>query len=391
MTSHDEAMREIRLRLARRVVEHLKHDTTDLAPDVMHDDVAFYRDPARYEREMQKLFRETPLVAGLSQELPTPGSYLLFEDAGVPIVVWRGQDRQVRAFLNICAHRGARLCREASGRANRLSCRFHGWTYDSTGKLIGVPEEEHFLGQLERNRSLVALPAEERHGVVFVQAEPGSSMDLDAHLGAFEPELAALDLGAATRVFEEDFHVTCNWKYALDTYFENYHVAALHRETFAPNFLHKVRLFDAWGGHHRLTFPHRSVYEWIDKPEDEWPIDTLPIAYFLFPNTVIPLGTVATANGSYFSINQIFPVSVGEMKTRYGIYAPRGVQSPEHLADLTRAFEASKRVLSEEDYAMAGDSYPAFHALPAGTTFPIGRNEVGVQNFHHNIRLAVGD
>jgi nitrite reductase/ring-hydroxylating ferredoxin subunit len=386
-----ESLREIRAQLARRVVTHLKNDTTDLAPTVMHDEVGFYVDPELYAREQRKLFHETPLVVCLSGDLPKPGSFFLFEDVGVPILVWRGRDGQVRAFLNICAHRGARLCREASGEAGRLSCRFHGWTYASDGAVVGVPEEEHFCGEIDRNRQLVPVPAEERHGVVFVQAQAGSRMDLDAYLGAFEPELAALNLGAATRVHETEFRVACNWKYALDTYFENYHVAALHRETFAPHFLHKVRLFDAWGGHHRLTFPHRGAYDWIDKPEAEWPIDTLPIAYFLFPNTVIPLGTIATPNGSYFSINQIFPLAVGEMMTRYSIYAPRGVQSPEHLADITRAFETSKRVIGEEDYDLAGESYPALSALPGGTTFPIGRNEIGVQNFHQSVRLAVAD
>jgi hypothetical protein len=214
-------------------------------------------------------------------------------------------------------------------------------------------------------------------------------MDLDAHLGGFDAELAALDLGQAVRVYETEFEVTANWKYVLDTYFENYHVAALHKETFAPNFLHKVRLFDAWGGHHRLTFPQREVLDWIDKPESEWPIETLPLAYFLFPNTVIPLGTVATPNGAYFSINQIYPRGVGRMKTRYGVYAPYGVQSPEHQADLKRAFDAGVLVLGEEDYSVAGESFPTFDTLPAGKTFPIGRNEIGVQNFHHHVRRAL--
>jgi nitrite reductase/ring-hydroxylating ferredoxin subunit len=386
-----ETMREIRLRLAGRVAEHVRNDSGDIAPAVRHEPVSFYLDPELFAREQQKLFRETPLVACLSGELPEPGSYLSFDDAGVPIIVWRGRDRVVRAFLNICAHRGARLCREAIGAGHRLTCRFHGWTFGSDGRAIGVPEEAMFDGEIDGDKGLVAVPAEERHGLVFVQATPGSHMDLDAHLGDFGAELAALDLGQAVRVHETEFEVNANWKYVLDTYFENYHVAALHRETFAPNFLHRVRLFDAWGGHHRLTFPQRGVLDWIDKPEAEWPIETLPLAYFIFPNTVIPLGTVATPNGAYFSVNQIFPLGVGRMKNRYGVYAPYGVRSPEHQADLKAAFDAGVLVLGEEDYSVTGESFPALAALPPDKTFPIGRNEVGVQNFHAHVRRALAD
>src|SRR5579859_1690362 len=111
MTENAEYMHLIRRDLCRRAVVHAQSGTTDLAPDMMHNDIAAYVDPDQHAREFQRLFHEMPLVACLSSDLPETGSYRLFDEAGLPIVVVRGKDQVVRAFLNICPHRGARLVR----------------------------------------------------------------------------------------------------------------------------------------------------------------------------------------------------------------------------------------------------------------------------------------
>lgn len=390
MNGEARSIRDVRLDLFRRVLAHARNRTTDLAPDIMHYDVATFLDPEKFALEHRKLFRESPLVACLSNDLPEPGSYRLFEDAGVPIVVVRGKDGKVRAFLNICAHRGARLFREPCGRSTRVTCRFHGWTYDTTGKVVAVPKEEQFCGRIDDQKQLVSCPAEERHGLVFVQATPNSTMDLDAHLGSFGQELAMLDLGEACRVLEDEVHSPSNWKYTLDTYFENYHLPVLHAKSFAKVFAANLCLFDTWGPHHRFTFPHRTIHDWVDKPESDWPIGSLPFTYFLFPNTVISVGSV-TPDGALISIHRLFPLSVSEMINRITIYAPHGVKSPEHLAEIEASFESIKVAVNEEDYSVTGESYRALSALPAGTKFVFGRQEIGPQNFHRNLSRLMGD
>src|SRR5436190_16134966 len=99
-----------------------------MADGVLKEDVSFFTDPEMFEREYQALFRMTPLAVCTSRELPEPGSFMTFDDAGVPIVITRGKDGQVRAFLNVCPHRGARVVRTECGKAGRFTCRFHGWT-----------------------------------------------------------------------------------------------------------------------------------------------------------------------------------------------------------------------------------------------------------------------
>jgi phenylpropionate dioxygenase-like ring-hydroxylating dioxygenase large terminal subunit len=214
-------------------------------------------------------------------------------------------------------------------------------------------------------------------------------MDLDAHLAGFGAEMDALDFGQAVRVIEDEFITPANWKYCLDTNFENYHLPVLHGETLARVFAHNLTLFDTWGPHHRFTFPHATIYDWMKEPEGDWPIGGLPFLYFLFPNVNIAIGSV-TQNGGLFSVSRLFPTAVGELVTKVAVYAPQGVKSPEHLADIEKAFASIRRAIRDEDYSVTGESWAGFSTLPPGTKLPIGRHEIGVQNFHHNVRKYAG-
>jgi nitrite reductase/ring-hydroxylating ferredoxin subunit len=352
-------------------------------------DIAAYRDPDQFEEEFRKLFREGPQVACLSTDIAEPGSFRCFDDLGVPIVVARGKDGRVRAFLNICTHRGARLVREEHGKAMRFSCRFHGWTFDSQGEAIGLPEEEMFCGAIDARKSLISFPCEERHGLVFVQATAGSTMDLDAHLGDFGEPLELINLKEAHRVDEFSVRSNSNWKYALDTYFENYHLPVLHRDSFAKVFAHGLCLFDTWGPHHRFTFPHADVRKYIGAPEDEWPVESLPVTYFLFPNTIISVGSVSKIGGS-LTLNRLFPPSVGENVTRIVACAQNGVPGPEHIAEIERSLVSIRGAVIDEDYSVTNEAYPALGELPNGWEFAYGRHEIGVQYMHNNFARVTG-
>ena len=385
--SDDPPLRALRRRLAPHVVEMARNDTTALAPGILHEDVSFYLDPDRYEREYRRLFRETPLVACLSSQLPEPGSFRTFDDAGVPMLLTRGKDGKVRAFLNICLHRGARVVRSECGKASRFTCRFHGWTYDPTGKAIGVPEEQYFGGEIDGNKQLVACPAEERHGLVFVVATPGSTMDLDAHLGGIAEDLAIIGLETVEVTHADDLHVEANWKYGLDTFFETYHLNSLHRETFRGLFS-PICVFDTFGPHHRFTFAPLTLSEWVSMAPHEWQVDLIPLQYFIFPNTIVSVGSTSPT-GSTVNVHQIFPQAPGKFISKLTYGAMGGVRSPEHRAEIEVAYTTSRSALINDDYSVTGESHPGLPALPAGTTLPVGRQEIGVQNFHRNVRQLV--
>ena len=382
------ALRKLRRKLARGVVDLARKGETAVAPGVLHERVSFYLDPDMFAREQQKLFREMPVVACLSSDIAEPGSFRTIDDTGVPMLLTRGKDGQVRAFLNICPHRGARLVRDNCGKANRFTCRFHAWTFANTGDSLGVPEEAYFCGEIDSGKQLTPCPAEERHGLVFVQATPNSTMDLDAHLGEFGAELAIIGLDTAVRVHGDDLPVPANWKYGMDTFFETYHLNALHRETFRGLFS-PICVFDTFGPHHRFTFAPLALDEWTRTPESEWQIDLLPLQYFLFPNTIMAVGSTS-ASGSAVNIHRIFPQSVDHFVSKMAYFALGGIKSPEHQAEIDRAYDVSKLAIVNDDYSVTGEAHSGLASLPPGATMPVGRQEIGVQNFHRNVKAAVG-
>jgi len=387
----EERLHETRLALGRRIVEHIRNGTSDLADDAMRNDVSVYTDPARHAAERQKLFRETPLVACLSNDIREPGSFRTFDETGVPIVVVRGRDGQVRAFLNVCTHRGARLVREPEGQAKLFTCWFHGWSYANDGELAATPEAERFCDALGERNHLIPVPAAERLGLVFVKATPESSMDIDAHLGDFAPQLELLQLERAERVKAGVLPVKANWKYALDTYGEGYHFAALHKQTLAPFFRNDITIYDRFGPHHRVLFVAKDMEQWLDRPEERWGVDhQLGGIHYIFPNTILFAGSVSPGKGYYTTFRHFPGEAPGETVTYKTIYAPRGVHSEAYRKEVEDAFDATAHVVENEDYVVAAEGWRNLTSLPKGRTVVYGRQELALQNQHRTIAAAIG-
>src|SRR6185436_2201852 len=188
--------RETQLELARVLHAYVRDGSTALAPDVFRNPVAAYSDAARARLEREHLFRGQPLFMGLSCRLPKPGDYLAEEIAGVPLLLVRGQDGVLRAFANICRHRGAPVA-SGCGQARVFACPYHGWTYGLDGKLAGIPEAAAFPGVDKASHGLAPLPVGERHGMIFVRLAAGDSagIDIDAHLSGLGGEFDAYKFG----------------------------------------------------------------------------------------------------------------------------------------------------------------------------------------------------
>jgi len=390
MTVSSQSQRQTQLAIMRRFAAYIRDGGSDLADAPMVNDVSVYTDPARHAAERQKLFRETPLVAALSSEI-APGAFRTFDATGVPVVVARDGGGAIRAFLNICPHRGARLVRQEEGRANRFTCWFHGWTYGADGRLIAAPEADRFCGGMAGRDHLVALPCEERHGLVFVIATPGLAMDLDAHLGSFAAVLGAMGLDSAERVKSGELPVAANWKYALDTYGEGYHFAALHKQTLAPYFRNDITIYDRFDRCHRVSWAQKDWDSWASKPESKWPVRAEPAGvHYLYPNTILFCGSVSPGK-SYLTVFRHFPgEEVGSTVTHKAIYAFGGVKSPEHRAEVEAAFDATAHVVKSEDYVTAAEGWKNMCALPPGSTVVYGRQEMALQNVHRALADGCG-
>src|SRR5262245_46355118 len=102
-----------------------------------------YRDPETYESELRRIFFKSWLYVGHASQVPERGDYFLFDIAGKSVILVRDGEGQINALLNVCRHRGSRICDAATGRASRLVCRYHGWTYGLDGSLRAARSEEH--------------------------------------------------------------------------------------------------------------------------------------------------------------------------------------------------------------------------------------------------------
>ena len=108
-----------------------------------------YDMPYLWQQELQQIFYTIPVPVAMSVALPNPGDYKAMDAVGMPVLITRGKDGTVRAFLNVCSHRGAPLADEGHGNCPRFTCKYHGWTFGQDGKLIGVAEASTF-GQIDK-------------------------------------------------------------------------------------------------------------------------------------------------------------------------------------------------------------------------------------------------
>lgn len=371
------------LSIRRGYVPHILNGTTDMAESHMSVPAAHYTCPKQFEREKEVLFQNTPVLAALSVDIPEAGDRIVFEDAGPSILIVRNAEKKVKAFLNMCMHRGAKL-ELACKKSKLVKCPFHAWSYDLDGNLAAIPGEEGFKGINKESKALISVPCVEWNGFIFVIARAGEDkIDIKSFLGDFAPELMQLEVHKAEHVKSGVLLADTNWKYALDTYGESYHFAALHPDTVFKMTMSNVSVFQSFGYHHRLNFPNHSDKDWVGLDEADWPEMTFGAVHFLFPNTVIFFGSLSE-DVSFLQIFRLFPGdSVGKLKTQFSVYAPFGITSEEQRSNVEMlGYDATAHVVMEEDYKMANNSWARLNEAPKGFELIFGANEPALQNTH---------
>jgi nitrite reductase/ring-hydroxylating ferredoxin subunit len=377
--------------MQRRVVAHLEGDkSTDLASAVTSLDARVYTDPARLDAERTHVFQGQPLLAGFSGDLPEPGARLLFDAAGPPILIVRGRDGVLSAFLNLCTHRGSRIVNDCSP-SRRLVCPHHGWSFDLAGELVSTPLPQAFDEMERKERSLVRVPVAEWNGLVFVRARAGDDvLDVEEWLGGLAPLFTALDLAGLVPVKTSTLGVRANWKMALDTFCETYHVPALHRDTLSVNLIPYVTLFDHYERHHRYAGPGLDFEPLVGQPESEWPELHYQAVHYLFPNTIVTYTNAFDGKTPVVSLFRLFPgASAGEAITLAAIYRRKeaGDVSDEKIEEL---HDFVLKVVEDEDYRVASESWQSISHAPPGFRCVFGRAEPLLQRYHQDIAQVIG-
>jgi choline monooxygenase len=192
---------------------------------------SWYFDPEIYQAECRAVFGQSWQVAGRADQVREPGSFVTTEIAGEPVLVVRDADGILRAFSNVCRHRAARVAHEPEGKVSRLRCRYHGWTYDLTGRLRGTPEFDGVEEFCKEEQGLPRLEAATWGPIAWaqLQATPAARSSLESFLAPLPEKTAGMQL-QCLRFFERrEYVLACNWKVFVDNYLDGgYHVNTIH-------------------------------------------------------------------------------------------------------------------------------------------------------------------
>ncbi len=375
--------RQEELAVGRRLLGHIDGRTTDLADALFRNRTINYSCRERAALERERLFRELPIFMGLSTRLAKPGDYLTEDVAGMPVLMTRGADGEVRAFANICRHRGAPVA-QGCGNARAFTCPYHGWTYDDAGKLLGTTDKVGFAGLDLASHGLVPLPAAEKYGMLYIRARPGpGALDIDAALGAIAPDMAALDLARFPLYSTDKVTPRINWKFAIDTFLEGYHIPHLHRKTIAPYFVGNCGVFKSGGLNGRLSVPKTSIDEIRSHPETERDYRRHVVSiYQLFPNALLIWQL------DHIEIWRAFPDrdDPSRCEVEMTIYKPADSTRPDSYWEKNR--DIAIRTVMEEDFPLGERMQIGFESGAAEEVI-YGRNEPSLVHFHTSIRNAL--
>ena len=186
-----------------------------------------YRDPDIYRHDIDQIFLKSWLYAGHQSEIPNVGDWVLFEFAEESVIIVRSSENEINALLNVCRHRGSRVCVENSGCSKRLTCLYHGWTYDLEGQLKAAAQMDDGIDKSDLGLKKIHVGMLE--GMIYVNfAEDPAPFSLirDGLAGCLEP----YGLKNAKVAHRQNYPIASNWKLAVENYTECYHCAPAHPE-----------------------------------------------------------------------------------------------------------------------------------------------------------------
>lgn len=380
--------RQQQINLLKRLLNYVETRTTAMADAPWRNDTSVYVDPHHFDRERRILFRRYPLLMGFASSWAKPGTFSTDDYAGVPILIVRGRDGILRALLNVCRHRGAKVA-QGSGQALAFHCPYHAWTYDLAGNIVAIPDERCFPNVRNERSSLVALPLCEKYGLVWVIPTPArdgaTGFDIDQWLCGLGPELAAYDFASWAFFDKRAIPETMNWKIMVDTFNEGYHIGYLHRDSLRAILHGNVTDFEPFGLNHRLAFPRKKVERLKLEPEESWDLMwNTTIVYSLFPNTLLLL------QGDHVELARVFPAEgrVDRSVMELSLYVPRAPTTDEERTHWDKNMQLVLDVVTGEDFR-AGRTIQSGLRAGAQTHTVFGRNEPAMIHYHRSIRIAL--
>ena len=338
--------------------------------------------------ENEVVFRRGWLLAGHVNEIPKPGDFTTLDVAGERALLVRGRDGEVRAFHNLCRHRGSRVVAEQSGNCGAVvTCPFHGWSYDLDGRLRGVPFPKSFGAMDQAAHGLKPIDQEIWHGLVFIRFSGGgpSIAEILAPIEAAIAPYRLEDMWPVEKRWRMEFEA--NWKATVDVDNEGYHVPVAHPglndlygHSYVDEFLENgiSRSTGTFGDRRHKLWSVRNYVKLLPEathlPEihrKSW------IYYSVFPTTVLTF--YPDSCGFY----QFLPLG-----TRRSAMQGRGFGLPDERREMQAARYLNRRIndtTGEEDVQLIKWSWEGMRSS-AFDDFILSDLESGVRVYHDRLR-----
>ncbi|MBV9529274.1 aromatic ring-hydroxylating dioxygenase subunit alpha [Sphingomonas sp.] len=348
-----------------------------------------YHDPEFFSAEVRAFLRAAPQVVCHESEIALAGEWRSLDYLGESVIVIRGDDGKVRAFVNVCRHRGSRLVDGTGGCARVLTCPYHAWSYARDGRLVGVPHRNEYPGLRTDELGLVPVALERWHGFLFVTLEPGAPAVADM-MAPYEEEVAPYRLEQLRAIGRVTLRPRpLNWKTIADNYSDHLHIPVGH-----PGL---TRLF---GRNYRIEAQaevDRMEGDLVDRESDNPSerayqrllpaVDHLPpshrrkwLYYKLFPNVAFDIYP------DQVDFMQFLPVSATETVIREISYA---------LPDDRREMRAARylnwrinRRVNAEDTELITRVQLGMQS-PSYVAGPLGKSEVCLRSFASKLRRLI--
>lgn len=360
--------------IVRRLIKHVENETADLHDSELRVPKSDYYDPDLAAREVAVL-RCTPTIVAFSSDLAHPGDYMSVDLLGTPVLAIRQEDGTVKAFVNVCRHRGAKVVWDAAGNKRVFSCPYHGWCYERSGALRQV-KTEGFEDVDATQHGLVTLPVAEALGIVWVRLAGDEPIDVVDYLGAEVCEqLESLGISRFRKFKTVVLEEPVNWKLIIDGFGEVYHINYLHANTVAKFVEGSANTFDLVGKHARRVSARRGIGELTEADlASQDLLSYMIISYLLVPATQV------TFVRDHFEIYRVLPDPTDPAKSQITLtfLIPPDSDDSEYW---DKNVGLTIKGVVGEDWVAARTIQAGLHNS-GSDYFIIGRNESGVNQFH---------
>ncbi len=371
---------DLRIATLKHMLSLIEAETSHLG-ESGHIDVADYTSSSHLEAELASLFSNYPILVAHASQLAEPGSFISLDVGRTPLLVNRDRNGELRAFLNSCRHRGAKLTDQPCGKARAFKCPYHAWTYLDDGSLKFVPKIEAFPGLDMAQHGLVSLTVSEHAGFIWV-VPGGGTMDVQNMLAGIDQDLDHFGLPHHVVRVSDIQHPACNWKLVIDAFSEGYHLKSLHKNSVETFFEDHGAVFEKMGRHSRSVGARAGILEAKKLAESEWDFRawTTPF-YTLFPNTVLVF------HPDWVSRITVFPDGTDRCHVYHDMLVPADADLKANYWDKTFAL-INQQVFAAEDIAVCESIQLAARA-GSDSQWITGGLETPVLWFHQECRAAM--